>query len=257
MSINKHSKINHLLTAYPVGIVLQSSWLSQQGYSSALQQRYRNSNWLQPIGKGAMAIAADKIEYEGAVYALQQQSNLSIHPGGITALSYLGKAHYLQLSIKNVHLFAGANERLPKWVSAYNWGLDINYHASDFLPPSLGLEPYELKNFSINISGAIRAIMECLYLAPAQQDLLECLQLMEALNNIRPNQAQALLQQCQSIKVKRLFLFMAEKVGHSWFKHLHLDKIDLGIGKRSIVKNGVYDGKYQITIPKELAEYGN
>ena len=50
---------------------------------------------------------------------------------------------------------------------------------------------------------------------------------------------------------------MAEKVGHSWFKHLHLDKIDLGIGKRSIVKNGVYDGKYQITIPKELAEYGN
>ena len=51
-------------------------------------------------------------------------------------------------------------------------------------------------------------------------------------------------------------MYMAEKAGHEWFKHIDRTKIDLGKGKRSVVKNGVYDAKYKITIPKELEEYG-
>jgi hypothetical protein len=58
------------------------------------------------------------------------------------------------------------------------------------------------------------------------------------------------------VKVKRLFMYMAEKAGHSWFTYIDLKNIDLGKGKRSIVKNGVYNAKYQITIPRELEEYG-
>jgi hypothetical protein len=256
MSIDKQTKLNQLLTSLPTGIVLQSFWLAKQGYSPALQQRYRNSNWLLPVGKGAMSKAGDLVTYEGAIYALQQQSNLSVHPGGRTALSLLGKAHYLELSMKKAVVFGKDKERLPKWFTGYDWGVTIDFHPTAFLPPDLGLEPYDFKNFSIKISGAVRAMMECLYLAPEEQDLMECLQVMEGLNNVRPNQVQALLEQCQSIKVKRLFLFMAEKVGHSWLKYLKTDKIDLGKGKRSVVKNGVYDDKYQITILKELADYG-
>lgn len=37
-----------------------------------------------------------------------------------------------------------------------------------------------------------------------------------------------------------------------WFKELQVDKIDLGIGKRSIVEQGVYNVKCQLTVPKEL-----
>jgi hypothetical protein len=48
---------------------------------------------------------------------------------------------------------------------------------------------------------------------------------------------------------------MAEKAGHSWFHDLNLERIDLGKGKRSNVKNGVYDPKYKITLPKDLAYY--
>jgi hypothetical protein len=47
---------------------------------------------------------------------------------------------------------------------------------------------------------------------------------------------------------------MAEKAGHRWFNSPNLEKVDLGKGKRSIVKEGVYVPKYQITVPKELAE---
>ncbi len=256
MSTEIQTKINKLLSALPSGIVLQSSWLAEQGYSLDLQKRYRKSNWFTTIGTGAMIRSSDHVSLEGALYALQQQSSFSLHPGGRTALSYLGKAHYLELSAKKVTLFGLRKEHLPKWFTMHDWGVTIDYHPTAFLPPDLGLEPYEFKNFSIKISGAVRAMMECLYLAPDEQDLMECLQVMEGLNNVRPNQVQALLEQCQSIKVKRLFLFMAEKVGHSWLKYLKTDKIDLGKGKRSVVKNGVYDDKYQITIPKELADYG-
>ncbi len=48
---------------------------------------------------------------------------------------------------------------------------------------------------------------------------------------------------------------MAEKVQHNWFNYLNSEKINLGKGKRSLVKDGVYISKYRITIPKALASY--
>jgi hypothetical protein len=75
---------------------------------------------------------------------------------------------------------------------------------------------------------------------------------MEGLNNLRPRSVQALLEECTSVKVKRLFLYLAEKAGHEWFDFINLDNIDLGSGKRAIVDGGVYVSKYQITVPKEL-----
>ena len=36
------------------------------------------------------------------------------------------------------------------------------------------------------------------------------------------------------------------------FEYLDLKKLDLGSGKRSLVKNGVYIDKYKITVPKEF-----
>lgn len=76
--------------------------------------------------------------------------------------------------------------------------------------------------------------------------------LMEDLNNLRPMKFQKMLETCESIKVKRLFVFMAEKAGHAWFKHVDLSKVNLGTGKRSLVMGGQLDQKYQITLTKEL-----
>ncbi|MEI8027683.1 MAG: type IV toxin-antitoxin system AbiEi family antitoxin domain-containing protein [Pseudomonadota bacterium] len=51
--------------------------------------------------------------------------------------------------------------------------------------------------------------------------------------------------------MKGLFLHLAEKINHPWFKKLNLEKIDLGSGKRVIFENGVLDKKYNITVPKD------
>lgn len=256
MNTKNSSKINWLLNSTPPGIVLLSSWLAKQGYSYDLQQRYKKSNWLEPIGSGAVIRTNDKVGYEGAVYALQHQGNLSIHPGGRTALSLLGKAHYLQFNTGRVVLFGSTAERLPAWFKKHNWGVTPDYFQTSFLPKEAGLTEIELKNFSIKISNAARAIMECLYLAPQSQDLIECFELMEGLNNLPPAQVQSLLENCQSVKVKRLFLYMAGKAKHNWFSYIDPSKIDLGKGKRSIVKNGTFVEKYGITVPKDLEEHG-
>lgn len=254
MSTENISKINQLLSSQPPGIVMQSFWLKEQGYSPELQRRYRKSKWLEPIGSGAMKRTNDQVTYEGGIYALQRQSGTSIHPAGKTALGFLGLSHYLEFDAQSVTVFGDKAEKLPLWFEKHNWGVKVNYHTSTFLPCELGLTQKDLKNFSIKISNAARAIMECLYLVPDEQDLVECFHFMESMNNIRPTIVQGLLEKCTSIKVKRLFLYLAEKVNHDWFKRLELEKIDLGKGKRSIIKNGIYNSKYQITVSKELEE---
>ena len=47
---------------------------------------------------------------------------------------------------------------------------------------------------------------------------------------------------------------MAEKNDHQWFQELNLERINLGSGKRVMVDEGVFNKKYQITVPKEYAD---
>jgi hypothetical protein len=56
----------------------------------------------------------------------------------------------------------------------------------------------------------------------------------------------------RSIKVKRLFLWFAERHHHAWFSPLDASRVDLGRGKRQLVPGGRYDAKYQITVPGDL-----
>jgi len=241
MSTDKQSKINKLLGLQPSGVVLTSSWLTKQGYSPELLRRYRDSQWLISVGTGAMIRANDRVDYLGAIYSLQRQLGLSVHPAAKTALSLQGKTHFLDFAEKEIFLFGNTKENLPAWFMNYDWGVKINYYTSSFLPPDAGMTSIEKKDsFSVKVSSSSRALMECLYLAPQTQDLMECFQLMQGLNNLQPVKTQLLLEQCTSVKVKRLFLYLAEKAGHAWFKHLKLEQIDLGEGKRSLVKNGMY-----------------
>jgi len=203
-----------------------------------------------------MIRAGDQVGYEGAIYSLQKQTGSTVHPGGRTALALMGKAHYLEMASMRVTLFGDKTEKLPAWFREHEWGVSVEFYPTSFLPPNLGLTELELRAFSIKVSGAARALLECLYLAPEKQDLMECYELIEGMNNLRPDQVQMLLEECRSIKVKRLFLYLAEKAGHDWFQYLDLEKVDLGKGKRSVIKGGVFVKKYQITVPKELETSG-
>ncbi len=252
MRTDSPTKINQLLRSQPVGVVLASAWLVKQGYSLDLLRKYRESGWLESIGTGALIRAGDDVGYEGAVYALQRQLGLSVHPGGITALELLGRAHYLAAKRERIILFGQTGEILPAWFRNREWDARPDYYTSSFLPAGIGMTEAKLGTFTLSVSSAARAMMECLYLVPDREELSACYELMEGLNNLVPATVRKLLEACGSVKVKRLFLYLAEKAGHDWFNRLDLEGIDLGTGKRSLVSGGVYIPRYQITVPREL-----
>jgi len=114
-----------------------------------------------------------------------------------------------------------------------------------------GFTELKEKDFSVTISAPERAAMEMLHLVPKDIGFDEAQLIMENLVTLRPDIVQGLLEICHSVKVKRLFLYMAERQEHTWLSKLDLSKIDLGKGKRMIILHGRYDAKYQITVPAD------
>ena len=249
----KRTKVNRLIQTTPKGLVLLSAWLASEGYPYELQQRYRRSEWLKSIGKGAMLKTGDSLTLSGAISALQKQANLDIHIGGRSALELSGVAHYLQVNSEEITLFTENKPSLPLWFTNNQWDIKPKtFNLSLFREEKTGLTVYQDGELTMNISGAARAMMECLSLCPNQFPLTEAYELMEGLATLRPAQTQTLLEQCKSVKVKRLFLYFAERVSHSWFKYIDTQSIDLGSGVRSLVNEGAFVPKYQLVLPKEL-----
>lgn len=251
MSVQKDAKLQKLLQSWPQGTVATAGWLANCGISRQLRNKYVHSGWITSLGHSAYQKKGDTVDWKGGLYALQKQTGLAVHAGAMTALSMHGMAHYVRMAGETVFLFSPSQTKLPTWFRNYGWGVELRPSSSSVLPEGLGLAEHEEKTFSIRISGPERAILECLHLAPDKLDLVECYQVMEGLTTLRPKLLQSLLEQCGSIKVKRLFFYMAKKAGHDWAKRLDTTKLDLGTGSRTITK-GVYDAEFAITIPEEL-----
>lgn len=234
---------------------MTSSWLTSKGYDLDLQARYKKSNWLESIGQGAMIRKGDEINYLGGIYALQKQLGMTIHPGGKSALALSGRSHYIMFRPSTQIVIGSEKELPPSWFRNFNWGVKLNYHSTGFLPSTLGMQNLEHKGFNLQISNVSRAMMESLHLSPKEMDLLECAQVMEGMNNLRPKDIMPLLEACTSVKVKRLFLYLAKKFNHQWYKHLDTSNVELGSGNRAIVTGGTYIPDFGIVVPKEVADY--
>lgn len=254
MTTHNKDKLKILFQMLRPGNLITSTWLEKQGISRSLQKYYLKSGWLEPFGRGVYRRPGDEITWQDAVYTIQNQSDLEVHIAASTSLSLQGYSHYLRLGQDRIFLFTPYKKNLPKWFTDTNWNADVHPKQTMFIPPHLGLSKIKTDNNTLAVSSPERAILECLYLVPNYFDLIECFQLMEGLVNLKPKLLSELLKECSSIQVKRLFLYMAEKSNHQWLQFIKKEDINLGNGNRMISKHGVYISKYQISIPKELAE---
>jgi len=245
-------KLNLLIKSWVKGSIKLSSHLIHNGYSKELLQKYVKSNWLDSLGYGAYKLSEDKVDWFGAVEALQTQKNSIIRPGGKTALELLGYAHYPRQKQTQVNLYSNYDDKLPAWFKKQSWSHIINFTQTKVLnyTSESHFTKFERNNIAVKISTPELAIMEMLYLVPTRQTFTETFEILEGLTALKPKLVQRLLEECKSIKVNRLFLFMAEVSKHNWVKELNIEKINLGSGKRVIIKNGVLDKKYKITVPK-------
>ena len=249
------TKINQLISQWPQGSLMTAPYLQKRGLSPALRRRYIDNKWLESFGHGAYKRPGDPVDWLGGIYALQTQLGMTIHPGGKTALSLKGSTHFVAAGPGDVFLFGKRGERLPRWFEDYHWPEKIIHKPITLFDGNLSacLTNYKHKELDIKIAGRELAAFEMLYHVPAKQGFMEAFSIMENLVTLRPKVVQNLLEMCRSVKVKRLFLFLAQKADLPWFTKLNTANLDLGKGKRMIVKDGALDKTYEITVPRELA----
>jgi hypothetical protein len=275
MTVQKWKKLNLLEDMLPEGLLVSSSWMEERGYSSSLRSQYVAAGWLKQPVHSIFWRPRGKLSWEHVVISMQNLLDLPISIGGQTALELQGYAHYLQQSRKIIYLYS--DKKLSTWVGKLE--LDeklVIRNRSRFLPkiehpwipPSI-LEPL-IPDELLKLDGALRvsqwgqykwplimstperAILELLDELPKNTSFHLVDVIMEGLVNIRPRRMQTLLEQTSSIKVKRLFFFFVDRYHHRWLKHIDRDKIDLGKGKRVLVKGGKLNPKYQITMPENF-----
>lgn len=250
------TRIKQIVDSAPYGSMLFGTWLSKQGIDSATQHRYTKNGWLSRVSKGVYRIDGTMPTLYATISSYNTQLEKQCEIGAYTALELRGYSHYLSVGKPKAYLFTDNTHKLPSWMLSAEWDMEISYTTTSFLGDDLsGVEEMLEDGFRLLVASPERAIMECLYLPDSASSLLDIYYIMEGLTTLRPKLVQSLLEKCSSVKVKRLFLYMAEKANHSWYKALHPEKVSLGSGRRMITPTGKYISKYNMTIPKELADY--
>lgn len=254
MSIETGNKLNRLLQKGNPGGLYFSSWLKENGYSDQLIKKYRDSGWLSPLSKGVMYRTGEKLNSFSVLESYNRQLNKNCHIAAHSALELSGFNHYVPMGkplLMVSHLY---DEPIPSWMKGEKFDHSLNFFSTrTFSKPQFTLFSSDYPHLRASVPE--QAFLECLLLVPRQYNYMDLYYIMEQLTTFRPDILQDLLENTDNLKVKRMFLYMAEKAGHYWFDSLDTDKIKLGSSKFQLAVNGVYIPKYKITVPKELHEY--
>ena len=248
----KESKLNHLMRHWPAGVPLSSLWLKNNGYYKQLVNLYSKNGWIQSLGKGAYTRLDDPLTWQGAVNALQTQLNLPVHVGGLTALELYGVTQYVTFIDLNPTFYLYNSEEKTPHISMWflNKFTHCHFEQKRLFNTTLGLTSKEVAGVQINISSPERAILEVLSSVPNKLTLDHANELIESSDRLRSEVMQQLLETCLSVKVKRLFLYFAEKCNLACFSELELGRINIGSGKRVISEGGRYHKRWLLSLPK-------
>jgi hypothetical protein len=257
MATHKQGKLNQLQELLPEGLLADAALLARRGYSTSLRSQYVSSGWLEQPVRGVYLRPHTKLSWQQAVVSLQtilQQHNPALIVGGRTALELQGYAHYLPQVDREVFLYG--DKPPPSWLMKLPLEVTFVFRNDGRLfrndPVTKGTNSVMWKDWPLTLSTPERAVLQLLDELPSNESFEQADKLFEGLTNLSPHKLQKLLVDCRSVKVKRLFFFFADRHNHSWVKHLNKNHIDLGSGKRVLVKGGRFDPKYKVTLPGEL-----
>lgn len=259
---------------------MDAAWLEGRGIASNLRAYYVKNGWLEQPVRSVYKRPRGTISWQQVVISLQiLLLRTPLHVGGRTALELQGFAHYLSHQTKTVHLYGP--EKPPTWLDKLNLPQRFVYHNSatlfrkDQITQSFGSlasniadgTGHDLSRFQggsltslawgqwdwpLTLSQPERAYLEMLDELPRHESFHQADMIMQGAANFSPRRLQKLLIDCDSVKVKRLFFFFADRHPHAWLKRLEKTAIDLGKGKRMLVPGGRLDPVYLITVPKDL-----
>ena len=278
MEARRSSRLNRMLLSLPEGFLADSAWLQAQGLTRSSIRDYVDRGWLERIAsrvyRRPSQLNKASLRWDVVVLSLQQIMHKPLHVGGRTAVELSGYAHYVEADTPHVYLYGSG---LPSWLAKLplaakfetrslglfansNIGVEVRRYdlrSGGTSASSKGTESRSPWEWSLTTSAPERAILEMMDELPHGESFHQVDVVMEGLVNLRPQLVEKLLQECKSVKVKRLFFWYADRHAHAWFKRLNQSSVDLGKGKRQLVRKGHFDTRYQITLPMELFSAGD
>ncbi|HQS84266.1 MAG: hypothetical protein B7Y25_05035 [Alphaproteobacteria bacterium 16-39-46] len=240
-------KIQKLFFNLPAGVVLTSAYLEKMGITPQLVQKYKKSGWLERLGGGAYFRKQESISWEGALWAIQQ--NKKVFLAGKSALEIQGYEHFLSFGNRNLDIAYEEKFASPLWLRSNPLGAAWHFSKAPLKTVPL-LNEVMVNQISLSVSCLEQAILECCAWLPKYYTFEEVGYFMESLTSLRPEILQNLLEKGCSFKARRVFLFLAERTKHSWFRELNTSKLSLGDHKIQIQKRGIFNAKYLMTVPK-------
>lgn len=255
MTIYLRNKIKKILHDWQPGMVATYSWLEPRGISHQLVEHYIKSGWLTKLSAGAFVKIGDQPTWEGCVYVLQTHLKLPVHVGGRTAIELRGYSHYIRTK-QRIHLYGAPRLKLPTWFKQLNLFKTVYTTTKLFDPSEEGITRLNVGDFDLACSSLERAIIEMLSNVPQLYGYSEAAHLMEGMTALRPKVIQTLLEQCHSIKAKRLFLHLATECSHRWVERLDMTRINLGSGIRQLPGGYRLDKKFLIYVPDRVLNEG-
>ena len=202
--------------------------------------------------------AGEDIDWSGAVYALQKLMNLDVHVEGYTALDLVGIRHNVTVSRPVVYLLATYGTKLPRWFLRTDWQADIQFRTmmKNHFSQEESFLHHEFRggNYKIKISSPERAILEVIDGINDTSSFEDAANTLDGMLNLRGDMVLALLKNCQSLKVKRVFMFLVRHYSLPVADYLERkqEHIDLGKGILQLVKKGKYIREFNITVPESF-----
>lgn len=268
MTQQRQERLKPLLDDLPPGYVADAAWLVGRGIDRKSILQYEQRGWLEKLARGVYRRPDTHRDIGGGddwrrlVLSLQRVMEYKVHVGGRTALSLQGFDHYLSLGAETapVYLFG----KTPSWLGRLPNAEQFETRTLSLFGGTLtGVDgvvdanqssPSQKRLNELMVSTPERAILELLNELPADESFHNADMIFEGLVNLRPRLLEALLKECRSVKVKRLFFVFADQHDHAWRQYLDPDDFDLGSGPRALVEGGRLHPRYAITVPPELID---
>ncbi|MCC7250439.1 type IV toxin-antitoxin system AbiEi family antitoxin domain-containing protein [Hyphomicrobium sp.] len=272
MAKQKRSSLNRLEQELPEGLLVDAAWLAAKGYSTALRSQYVAGDWLHQPARRVYQRRSAPLTWQQVVVSLQTLLGYDLVLGGRSALELQGYAHYLRQRGTTLYLYG--SRKPPTWLNTLPLP-DVRFiyrNATALFPAaqmpagpqklearkdldksdSFVVQPWGQYDWPLVLSTPERAVLELLDELPDHESFHNVDMLMQGLTTLRPAKLHRLLAECKSVKVKRLFFFFADRHSHAWLGRIDRKAVDLGAGKRMLVKGGRLDSQYQITVPKDF-----
>ncbi len=247
-----------LSSILPAGVPATRQWLLSQGFSVSRLDNALKSGRVVPVSTAVYARPDLPVTWQAVAFALQREQ-AGVVIGGVTSFELLGKGHFVPMSKRQaVSLFS--TSRPPGWLRHLPLNVDLQWHGTARLwgdmaaPGEFCTQAYQWREDlpPLIMARPERALLEVLSLVPKVISFELADSLFQGLTSLSPAKMAVVMQTCTSVKVKRLYFWLASRYDYPWTKHLQPQDYDLGSGKRLIAPGGKLDKRFMITVPEAL-----